>query len=33
VSHHLALDQAPDPYQHVDARDNGWTRLALLPNA
>jgi glutathione-independent formaldehyde dehydrogenase len=33
VSHHLSLDQAPDAYQHFDARDNGWTKVVLHPNA
>ena len=33
VSHELALDEAPDAYQHFDARDNGWTKVVLHPGA
>jgi glutathione-independent formaldehyde dehydrogenase len=33
VSHELPLDQAPDGYQHFDARDNGWTKVVLAPAA
>jgi len=32
VSHQLPLDQAPQGYQHFDARDNGWTKVTLTPN-
>jgi threonine dehydrogenase-like Zn-dependent dehydrogenase len=31
VSHNLPLDQAPEGYQHFDARDNGWTKVVLHP--
>ena len=31
VSHELKLDQAPDGYQHFDARDDGWTKVVLHP--
>jgi threonine dehydrogenase-like Zn-dependent dehydrogenase len=31
VSHHLHLDQAPDAYQHFDARERGWTKVVLKP--
>ncbi len=33
VSHELALDEAPDAYQHFDARENGWTKVVLHPGA
>ena len=33
VSHVLPLDQAPDGYQHFDARDYGWTKAILKPAA
>jgi threonine dehydrogenase-like Zn-dependent dehydrogenase len=26
-------EQAPDAYQHFDARDNGWTKVVLKPAA
>jgi threonine dehydrogenase-like Zn-dependent dehydrogenase len=32
VSHELPLDQAPEGYQHFDARDNGWTKVVLHPD-
>ncbi|MFF3874618.1 glutathione-independent formaldehyde dehydrogenase [Streptomyces sp. NPDC001978] len=32
VSHELPLDQAPEAYQHFDARDNGWTKVVLHPD-
>jgi threonine dehydrogenase-like Zn-dependent dehydrogenase len=32
VSHELPLDEAPDGYQHFDARDNGWTKIVLHPD-
>jgi threonine dehydrogenase-like Zn-dependent dehydrogenase len=31
VSHRLPLRDAPDAYQHFDARDNGWTKVILKP--
>jgi threonine dehydrogenase-like Zn-dependent dehydrogenase len=31
VSHNLSLDEAPEGYQHFDARDNGWTKVVLHP--
>jgi threonine dehydrogenase-like Zn-dependent dehydrogenase len=31
VSHELALAQAPEAYQHFDARDHGWTKVILKP--
>ena len=31
VSHHLSLEQAPDAYQHFDAREQGWTKVVLKP--
>jgi threonine dehydrogenase-like Zn-dependent dehydrogenase len=31
VSHRLALDEAPDAYEHFDCRDHGWTKVVLLP--
>ena len=33
VSHELPLDQAPEGYQHFDARDQGWTKVVLAPAA
>jgi threonine dehydrogenase-like Zn-dependent dehydrogenase len=32
VSHDLTLEQAPEGYQHFDARDAGWTKVVLHPN-
>ena len=32
VSHELALDEAPNAYEHFDARDDGWTKVVLKPN-
>jgi len=32
VSHELALDEAPEAYEHFDARDNGWTKVILHPS-
>lgn len=29
ISHELPLDQAPDGYQHFDARNDGWTKVVL----
>jgi threonine dehydrogenase-like Zn-dependent dehydrogenase len=31
VSHELALDEAPDAYEHFDAREPGWTKVILHP--
>jgi glutathione-independent formaldehyde dehydrogenase len=31
ISHELALDEAPEAYQHFDARDKGWTKVILKP--
>jgi glutathione-independent formaldehyde dehydrogenase len=31
VSHELPLTQAPEAYQHFDARDEGWTKVVLKP--
>lgn len=31
ISHELPLDEAPDAYKHFDARDEGWTKVALKP--
>ena len=33
VSHECSLDEAPDAYQHFDARDDGWTKVVLKPEA
>jgi len=33
VSHELSLEQAPDAYQHFDAREQGWTKVVLRPHA
>ena len=33
ISHRLGLDQAPDAYKHLDARDDGWTKVVLKPAA
>jgi glutathione-independent formaldehyde dehydrogenase len=33
VSHDLDLADAPDAYQHFDARDDGWTKVLLHPRA
>jgi glutathione-independent formaldehyde dehydrogenase len=32
VSHELALEDAPDAYQHFDAREEGWTKVVLKPH-
>lgn len=32
VSHRLSLEEAPDAYQHFDAREQGWTKVVLRPN-
>jgi hypothetical protein len=31
VSHQLSLDEAPEAYQHFDAREHGWTKVILKP--
>ncbi len=31
ISHELPLTEAPNAYQHFDARDNGWTKVVLKP--
>lgn len=33
VSHKLPLRDAPNAYQHFDARDSGWTKVVLQPQA
>jgi threonine dehydrogenase-like Zn-dependent dehydrogenase len=33
ISHRLGLAQAPEAYQHFDARDEGWTKVVLKPAA
>lgn len=33
VSHELPLTEAPNAYQHFDARDQGWTEVVLKPAA
>jgi glutathione-independent formaldehyde dehydrogenase len=33
VSHQLSLEEAPEAYRHFDARENGWTKVVLHPNA
>jgi threonine dehydrogenase-like Zn-dependent dehydrogenase len=33
VSHELSLDDAVDAYKHFDARDKGWTKVVLKPEA
>jgi glutathione-independent formaldehyde dehydrogenase len=33
VSHDLPLEEAPNAYEHFDARDNGWTKVVLKPAA
>ncbi len=32
VSHELSLDEASSAYEHVDNRDDGWTKVVLHPN-
>ncbi|WP_169988885.1 glutathione-independent formaldehyde dehydrogenase [Microbispora sp. H10836] len=32
VSHELDLDDAPEAYEHFDAREAGWTKVVLHPN-
>jgi threonine dehydrogenase-like Zn-dependent dehydrogenase len=31
ISHELPLSEAPNAYQHFDARDDGWTKVVLKP--
>ena len=31
ISHELSLVEAPNAYQHFDARDKGWTKVVLKP--
>lgn len=31
ISHELTLDEAPEAYQHFDAREDGWTKVVLKP--
>jgi hypothetical protein len=31
VSHELPLTEAPKGYQHFDGRDDGWTKVVLVP--
>lgn len=33
ISHELPLREAPNAYQHFDARDDGWTKVVLKPAA
>lgn len=33
VSHELSLEEAPQAYEHFDARDEGWTKVVLHPDA
>jgi len=33
VSHELSLEEAPQAYEHFDARDDGWTKVVLHPDA
>jgi threonine dehydrogenase-like Zn-dependent dehydrogenase len=33
ISHELPLGEAPNAYQHFDARDDGWTKVVLKPAA
>ncbi len=33
VSHKLSLHDAPNAYQHFDAREDGWTKVILKPTA
>ncbi|GIH22253.1 aldehyde dehydrogenase [Acrocarpospora phusangensis] len=32
ISHELPLAQAPEGYEHFDARDEGWTKVVLHPD-
>jgi glutathione-independent formaldehyde dehydrogenase len=31
ISHELPLSEAPNAYEHFDARDDGWTKVVLKP--
>jgi len=31
VSHELPLDEAPQAYERLDARESGWTKVVLKP--
>jgi hypothetical protein len=31
VSHELGLEDAPEAYEHFDAREDGWTKVVLKP--
>jgi glutathione-independent formaldehyde dehydrogenase len=31
VSHQIALDEAPNAYEHFDHRDGGWTKVIMHP--
>jgi glutathione-independent formaldehyde dehydrogenase len=31
ISHELPLTEAPNAYQHFDARDDDWTKVVLKP--
>jgi threonine dehydrogenase-like Zn-dependent dehydrogenase len=31
VSHQISLAEAPDAYDHFDAREEGWTKVILKP--
>ena len=33
ISHELPLSSAPEAYKHFDARDKGWTKVVLKPDA
>ena len=33
VSHELPLAEAPEAYEHFDAREDGWTKVVLKPAA
>ena len=33
ISHRLKLSEAPNAYKHFDARDEGWTKVTLKPEA
>lgn len=33
VSHEISLSEAPEAYEHFDAREEGWTKVVLRPAA
>lgn len=33
ISHEIPLAEAPDAYEHFDAREDGWTKVVLKPAA